>query len=66
MSNNNSKKPSHYVYTVRQGGENSQDFWTKVGVAFEHNDNKGFSVILEAMPLAGKLTIRKPEPKNQK
>jgi hypothetical protein len=63
MSNNNSKKPSHYVYTVRQGKENSQDFWTKVGVAFEHNDNKGFSVILEAMPLDGKLTIRKPEPK---
>jgi len=66
MSNNNSKKPSHFVYTVREGGEGNSDFWTKIGVAFEHNDNKGFSIILEAMPFDGKLTIRKPEPKNQK
>ena len=66
MSNNSNKKPSHFAYTVREGGENGQDYWTKIGVAFEHNDNKGFSVILEAMPLDGKLTIRKPEPKSKK
>lgn len=58
MSNNSSKKPSHFVYTVRDGGNNGTDYWTKVGVAFAHNDGKGFSVLLEAMPLDGKLTIR--------
>jgi hypothetical protein len=61
-----SKKPSHHVYTVRAGAENGSDFWTKIGVAFAHNDGKGFSVILEAFPVDGKLTIRTPEPKQDK
>jgi hypothetical protein len=60
-----SKKPSHHVYSVRDGGENGSDYWTKIGVAFAHNDGKGFSVILEAFPIDGKLTIRTVEPKPQ-
>ncbi len=63
MSNN--KKPSYFVYTVRDGGNNGSDFWTKIGVAFVHNDGKGFSVILEALPVDGRLTIRQPEPKDK-
>ena len=67
MSNNTAnKKPSHYVYTVREGRENGSDFWTKVGAAFAHNDGKGFSLILEAYPVDGRLTIRKAEPKEKK
>lgn len=61
----NSKKPSHHVYTVRDGGEQGSDFWTKIGVAFAHNDGKGFSVILEAFPVDGRLTIRTIEPKEK-
>lgn len=61
-ANNNSKKPSHYVYSVREGSENGQDYWTKIGVAFAHNDGKGFSVLLESFPINGKLTIRQPDP----
>jgi hypothetical protein len=59
-----SKKPSHHVYTVRDSGEGGNDFWTKIGVAFTHNDGKGFSLILEALPMDGRLTIRQPDPKN--
>ena len=66
MSNTTSKKLSHFVYTVRDGGENGSDFWTKIGVAFAHNDGKGFSVILEALPVDGRLTIRQSEPKDKK
>ena len=65
MSDNKNSKPSHYVYTVRDGGEGQKDFWTKIGVAFTHNDGKGFSITLDAMPFDGKLTIRKPEPKEK-
>jgi hypothetical protein len=65
-SPNNSKKPSHYVYSVREGAEGGQDYWTKIGVAFAHNDGKGFSVILEAFPVNGKLTIRQPDPTKDK
>jgi hypothetical protein len=63
---NTNKKPSHYVYSVREGAENGQDFWTKIGVAFAHNDGKGFSVILEAFPVNGRLTIRQPDPAKDK
>ena len=66
MSNNSNKKPSHYVYTVREGRESGSDFWTKVGAAFAHNDGKGFSLILEAFPVDGRLTVRKAEPKDKK
>ena len=61
---NQNRKPSHYVYTVREGKERGSDFWTKIGVAFAHNDGKGFGVILDAVPLDGKLTIRIPDTKN--
>lgn len=66
MSSSSNKEPSHFVYTVREGGQNSTDYWTKIGVTFSHNDGKGFSVILEALPVDGKLTIREHEPKSQK
>ena len=66
MTSAANKKPSHHVYTVREGRENGSDFWTKIGVAFAHNDGKGFSVILEAIPVDGRLTIRTAEPKSAK
>lgn len=66
MRNTSSKKPSHLVYTVKEGKQDGTDFWTKIGVAFAHNDGKGFSVILEAMPLHGKITIRTVESRESK
>lgn len=64
MSNTSSKKPSHSVYTVRENGKSGgSDYWTKIGVAFAHNDGKGFSVMLDALPLDGKITIRANEAK---
>lgn len=61
MSNNN-QKPSHYVYTVRDG-KKDKAYWTKIGAAFAHGDGKGLSIILDAFPVDGQLTIREPEPK---
>jgi len=46
------------VLTVREGGE--KKFWTKIGVAFE-NDGGSFRVLLDALPLDGKLTIMPPK-----
>ena len=63
-TNNNNKKPSHFVYTVKDGGKYN-DYWTKIGVAFAHNDGKGFSVMLEAFPVDGKITIRTNDKKPQ-
>ncbi len=57
---NNSKttqRPSHNVYSVKEGN-GDKDFWMKLGVAFAHKDGMGFSIILEALPVDRKLTIR--------
>jgi hypothetical protein len=37
--------------------------WTRVGVAFAHKDGKGLNVELRAMPITGKLIIRRHEAK---
>jgi hypothetical protein len=51
------------AYTVKE--TKGQTFWTKVGVAFPHKDGKGFNVMLDAVPVDGKLTIREYVPKPQ-
>ena len=58
-----STKPTHYAYTVREGNEADQSYWTKIGAAFSHKDGKGFSLVLDALPVDGRLTLRKAEPK---
>ena len=37
--------------------------FTEIGVAFPHKDGKGFDILLDAMPLSGRITLRVPEPK---
>lgn len=46
------------VYTVIDKGENRDAFWLNIGSAHPHKDGKGMNVLLQAMPLDGKLVIR--------
>ena len=39
--------------------------WTRVGVAFENKDGKGFNLQLTAIPVNGKLVMRLHEPKTE-
>lgn len=53
------------AFSVREyeaNGEKKSD-WTRVGVAFSHADSKGFNVLLQAVPLDGKMVLRLHEPK---
>jgi len=55
------------AYSVREyeaNGEKKSD-WTRVGVAFPHADGKGFNVLLQALPLDGKMVLRLHEPKEE-
>lgn len=54
-----SNRPSHAVYVVE--GEGERAFWTKIGAAWQHEDGDGFNVTLTAIPLTGRLVIRKPK-----
>ena len=73
MSKDDKKSgPTHRVYTLipRKDADGKEDnFWLNIGSAFEHSDNKGFNLVMEAMPLDGKLVLREvkePEPENTK
>lgn len=49
----------HAVYVVEGEGDNA--FWTKIGVAFEHQDKRGFNIQLSCLPLNGRLVVREPK-----
>ncbi len=52
------KKPVYRAYVVEDIDEDT-NFWTLVGSAFAHEDKKGFTVLLKALPVDGKLVLRK-------
>ena len=52
------------VRTYEAGGEERRD-WTRIGVAFPHKDGKGYSLILQALPIDGKVELRIHEPKKE-
>ena len=50
-------KPSHRAYTVIKR-EGKEDYWLNLGVSFEHEDHLGFNLLLQALPIDGKLVLR--------
>ena len=51
------------VYSIIERPK-QDDYWLNIGVAFPHDDKKGFNVILQALPLHGngKLVVRAYDP----
>ncbi len=56
MSNKDTQ-PAFRVYSVipREGKD---DYWLNIGLAFPHQDGKGFNVMLQALPINPKLVLR--------
>ncbi|MDO8878383.1 MAG: hypothetical protein Q8M24_05050 [Pseudolabrys sp.] len=46
--------------------ERQDDYWLNIGVAFPHEDGKGFNVMLQALPMHGngKIVLREHEAKD--
>lgn len=71
---NEQRQPSHRAYSViRRDGQD--DFWLNLGLVFPHKDGDGFNIMLQALPLDGKIVCRaitaeeqidtrQPEPRN--
>ena len=56
------RKPSHIAYSIRER-EGKDSKWTEIGVAFAHDDGKGFTILTDMAPLNGRITLRVPEKK---
>jgi hypothetical protein len=57
MAERETAKPTHRVYTVIQR-EGQDDYWLNIGLAFPHRDGNGFNIVLQALPLDGKIVCR--------
>ena len=53
------------VYSIIER-QKQDDYWLNIGVAFPHEDGKGFNVMLQALPLHGdgKIVLREHEAKD--
>lgn len=51
------KPPAFRAYSVikREGRE---DYWLNLGIAYPHDDNQGYNLLLQALPLDGKIVLR--------
>jgi len=48
------------VFTVQDRGRGKPAFWLRIGSAFLNKD-KSLSVVLDALPMDGRLQIRRPK-----
>ena len=52
-----SRQPTHRAYSVIKR-EGQDDFWLNLGLVFPHKDGKGFNLMLQALPLDGRIVCR--------
>jgi hypothetical protein len=55
--NRDAKQPTHRAYSVIKR-EGQDDFWLNLGLVFPHKDGSGFNIMLQAIPLDGKVVCR--------
>lgn len=51
------RKPTHRLYRVV--GEGKASTWTPIGAAWPNQDGAGFSISCDAVPLHGRIVMRK-------
>jgi hypothetical protein len=57
MADKQPSAPTHRAYSViRRDGQD--DYWLNIGLAFPHKDGNGFNIVLQALPLDGKIVCR--------
>lgn len=52
-------KPSYIAYAVKDGA-NDHSFFTRIGAAFVHADGEGQTILIDVLPLNGKIVLRVP------
>lgn len=62
MTNPETKRPTHTVFTVI--GEGDKARWHRIGAAWKNRDGKGFNVTFDSLPLNGRVVIREADDKD--
>ena len=58
----NKNTPTHKVFQIRDRGEDKKSAWTEIGVGFTNRDGS-INVLLNSLPLDGKVQLRTYEPR---
>ena len=58
------QQSTYQAYTVVKR-EGQDDFWLNIGAAFMHQDGEGFNIVLQALPLNGKVVLRLPKTQDE-
>jgi hypothetical protein len=53
-------QPAYRAYTVIKR-EGQDDFWLAIGAAFMHQDGDGYNIVLQALPIDGRIVLRLPK-----
>ena len=54
------QQPNYKAFTVVKR-EGQDDFWLNIGAAFMHQDGDGFNIVLQALPIDGRIVLRLPK-----
>lgn len=57
QSTPSTNKPTHRLYRVDGEGKNAN--WTAIGAAWPNRDGEGFSILCDAVPLQGRIVMRR-------
>ena len=57
MADKQPPAPTHRAYSVIRR-EGQDDYWLNLGLVFPHKDGNGFNIVLQALPLDGKIVCR--------
>jgi hypothetical protein len=60
--NSNPIAPTHFAFQVHNR-EGQEAIWTRNGNAWQHADGSGFKIQFDAVPVAGRITLRIPTEK---
>ena len=53
-------QPKYRAFTVVKR-EGQDDFWLAIGAAFPHQDGEGLNIVLQALPIDGRIVLRSPK-----
>lgn len=53
------------AYAVSDAQRGKKAYWTRIGRLFAHDDAKGYDLLLNALPVNGRVVIRQEEARDQ-
>lgn len=56
-----STDPVLIAYTVKRSPKTKRAIWTRIGEAFPHDVGSGLTIVLDSLPLDGRIVLLEPD-----